>query len=147
MGNSSLSNLSSSSYSSVSQNETGPAEMEDQKVISLRRMKEALTDIEKQLSDTNMNEAQKNAVIHGKIQVEKAIQLLKNPDVSFEDYKKQMGIVGGSKKHRSKKHKSKKYKHKSKKHRSKKHGSKKYKRWKSRVRSTTFYLLFDCKTY
>ncbi len=111
MGNSPSSQ--SSSYSAVSQTET---EIEDQKVVSLRRMEKTLVDIENQLSKTNLNDAQRTTIMQGKTQVEMAIKLLKDPDVSFADYQKKMGLTGGSKKHRSKKHRSKK--HRSKKHKS-----------------------------
>ena len=88
---------------------------------SLEDKYNVLKEIEQQLSDKSIEGHVRDTILEGKKTTEKAIELLKKPGITFEEYLKQMNLTGGSKKHRSKKHRSKK--HRSKKHRSKKHKS------------------------
>jgi len=92
---------------------------ESKKKRSLEDKHNVLKEIEEQLSDKSIEGNVREAILEGKKTTEKAIELLKKPEITFEEYLKQMNLTGVSKKHRSKKHRSKK--HRSKKHRSKKH--------------------------
>jgi len=89
------------------------------KNASLKDKYNVLKQIEEQLSDESIQGHVRNTILEGKKTTEKAIELLQKPEITFEEYLKQMNLTGGSKKHRSKKHRSKK--HRSKKHKSKKH--------------------------
>ena len=88
---------------------------ESMKKRSLEDKYKTLTEIEKQLNDKSIEGDVRKVILEGKKTIEKAIELLENPEITFEQYLKQMNLFGGSKKHRSKKHRSKK--HRSKKHR------------------------------
>jgi hypothetical protein len=118
-------------------------EMQDMDEIrknkSLKDKVIVLEEIEKQLSDKSIEGHARKTILQEKETTKKAIELLKNPEITFDEYLKKMGLLdeylklnkmssrGGSKKHKSKKHRSKK-------HRSKKHGSKMHRSKKHRSR-------------
>jgi hypothetical protein len=124
MGNKS-SKPSTATYSQVPTVET---ETKDQKQISLERMQSALIKIKEQIASmqnsSDLSEEQKKAMNDQKEVVEKAIGLLQDPTVTFDAYKAQMGIAGGSKKKsKSGAKKSSAKKSRAKKSRAKKHRS------------------------
>jgi hypothetical protein len=132
MGNKS-SKPSTATYSQVPTVET-ETEMKDQKQISLERMQSSLNEINAQIesmqNSTDLTYEQKEAMTTQKEIAEKAIRLLKDPKVTFDEYKAQMGLSGGSKK----KSKSRAKKSSAKKFRAKKSSAKKFRAKKSRAK-------------
>jgi len=93
---------------------TVETEMKNQKQISLERMQSSLKVINEQIASmqnsSGLSDEQKKAMNDQKTITEKAIGLLQDPTVTFDEYKAQMGIAGGSKKSRAKKSRAKKSK-------------------------------------
>jgi hypothetical protein len=109
---------------------TVETEMKDQKQISLERMRSSLNEINAQIASmqnsTDLTDEQKKAMTTQKEIIEKAIRLLEDPNVTFDQYEAQMGLLsGGSKKSKSraKKSRAKKSRAKNSKSRAKKHRS------------------------
>jgi hypothetical protein len=106
---------------------TVETEMKDQKQISLERMRSSLNEINAQIASSDLtDDEQKKAMTTQKEIIEKAIRLLEDQNVTFDQYEAQMGLLsGGSKKSKSgaKKSSAKKSRAKNSKSRAKKHRS------------------------
>jgi hypothetical protein len=108
---------------------TVETEMKDQKQISLERMRSSLNEINAQIASmqnsTYLTDEQKKTMTTQKKIIEKAIRLLEDPNVTFDQYEAQMGLLSGGSKKKSKSRakKSRAKKSRAKKSRAKKHRS------------------------
>ncbi len=93
MGNKS-SKPSTATYSQVPPTVETETEMKDQKQISLERMRSSLNEINAQIesmkNSTDLTVEQKKAMNDQLAIVEKAIRLLQDPNVTFDQYKAEM---------------------------------------------------------
>jgi hypothetical protein len=116
---------------------TVETEMKDQKQISLERMRSSLNEINAQIASmqnsTYLTDEQKKTMTTQKEIIEKAIRLLEDPNVTFDQYEAQMGLLSGGSK---KKSKSRAKKSRAKKSRAKKSRAKKSRAKKSRAKKS-----------
>jgi hypothetical protein len=129
MGNKS-SKPSTATYSQVPPTVETETEMKDQKQISLERMRSSLNEINAQIASSDLTDEQKKEMTTQKETAEKAIRLLQDPNGTFDQYKAEMGLIGGSKK----KSKSRANKSSAKKSSAKKSSAKKSSAKKSRAK-------------
>jgi hypothetical protein len=118
---------STATYSQVPTVET-ETEMKDPKQILL--MQSSLNDINAQIASSDLTDEQKKEMTTQKETAEKAIRLLQDPNVMFDQYKAEIGLIGGSKK----KSKSRANKSSAKKSSAKKSRAKKSRAKKSRAK-------------